>query len=420
MTTKKKRKKKPGQAKAGSKKKNSTSKAVEDDAAPGEKKSKPLHRVQGVRVLTPGGKKPGKRGASGHLKLSQIRVVKGFNPRTTLGSTDELARSIRKSGILHPLVVRPSDDGKTFLLVAGERRYVALKGLGSPFTDHVPVNIRVDLMDDELAAKAVAVAENSEDGRTNLSYVEIGRVCAELERKKWSIARISAETALHPKKVRRALDLINAPDAIVSRVQAGELLPIAALEIAKLDEDQQAAVLDKVGPGATVAEVRQARKELDREARRAAVADGKDEGKTKTGKAKERVLAAWKSAKVKTASIRQLCYDFANAEEVGTDGWHELRGAIAYAMWDRGEIEAPVLPSIHTEDSDDPSAAKKVNAVFDGIVRNEASLHQGEVEEEEVAEEAADDADDVDEAVESEDVEPKPKKRKGKGKKRKS
>lgn len=341
------------------------------------KKSKTI-TIQGVRVLTPGGKKPGKRGAEGYLKLSQIKVVKGFNPRTEVGDTADLERSIRKAGLLHPLTVRPSGDGKSFQLVAGERRYQALKNLGEPWTESVPVNIRVDLEGDDLASKAVAVAENSDDGRTNLSYVEIGNVCAELEKKKWPLARIAGETGLHPKKVRRALDLVRAPEAIVARVQSGDLVPMAALEITKLPKAQQESVLEKVGPGATVADVRRVRKDMEREERRAAVTQGEDKGKTKSGKARERAPTAWKSAREKQDRLRQLCYDFVNADEKETDGWHELRGAIAAMLWDRGDIESPMLPSIHTDNEPDPASAKKANTLFDGLVKNESSLYKPE------------------------------------------
>lgn len=345
-----------------------------------ETKKTKSHLIQGVRVLTPGGKKPGRRGATGHLKLSQIKVVKGFNPRTTLGDTAELERTIRKAGLLNPLVVRPSGDGKTFQLVAGERRYMALKNLGSPWTDSVPVNIRVDLEGNDLEAKAVAVAENSEDARTALSYVEVGRVCAEMEKKKWPIARIAGEMGLHPKKVRRALNLVRAPDEIVKRVESGDMVPMAALEITKLPKAQQAAVLEKVGPGATVNEVRRVRKDIEREERRAAVAQGEDKGKTKAGKQRERTPTAWKSAREKQERLRQLCYDFTNADEKETDGWHELRGAIAALLWDRGDIESPMLPSVHTDSESDPAAAKKVNTLFEGLVKGESSLYKPEDE----------------------------------------
>lgn len=374
-TMKKSKKKRPAK---GSGKGSTDKRAAE--AAPAEPKKSKIHTIQGVRVLTPSGKKPGRRGAEGHLKLSQIQVIKGFNPRTALGDTTELERSIRKSGLINPLTVRPSGDGKKFHLVAGERRLQALKNLGVPWTDAIPVNIRVDLEGDDLASKAVAVAENSDDARTALSYIEVGRVCAEMEKKKWPISRIAGETGLHPKKVRRALDLVRAPDAIVAKVQSGDLVPMAALELTKLPKAQQEAVMEKVGPGATVSEVRRVRKEIEREERRTAVAQGEDKGKTKSGKARERAPTAWKSAREKQERLRQLCYDFTEADEKETDGWHELRGAIAAMLWDRGDIESPMLPSVHTDSESDPGAAKKANTLFEGLVKNEASLFKPEEE----------------------------------------
>ena len=92
---------------------------------------------------------------------------KNFNEE----SLRELAESIRRQGILQPLLVRPLGDG--YQLVAGERRWRAAKlaGLGK-----VPVIIRV--MDDK-DVMAAALIENLQ--REDLNPVEEARALAKLQ-----------------------------------------------------------------------------------------------------------------------------------------------------------------------------------------------------------------------------------------------
>ena len=85
-------------------------------------------------------------------------------PRRTFdeGSLEELAESIRCSGIIQPLVVR--QDGADYRLIAGERRFRASKKLGLTV---VPVVIK-DVSPDE--AFELALVENIQ--REDLNPVE--------------------------------------------------------------------------------------------------------------------------------------------------------------------------------------------------------------------------------------------------------
>lgn len=119
--------------------------------------------------------RPGNAGteeAPRSLPLSDItpnaeQPRKNFNDE----SLQELAESIRRQGILQPLLVRPLGNG--YQLVAGERRWRAAKlaGLGK-----VPVVIRV--MDDRDVMVA-ALIENLQ--REDLNPVEEARALAKLQ-----------------------------------------------------------------------------------------------------------------------------------------------------------------------------------------------------------------------------------------------
>jgi ParB family chromosome partitioning protein len=65
------------------------------------------------------------------IDVSQI-VVNPFQPRRFFAEQEleELAASIKAVGLIHPPVVRPAEDGKTFELVSGERRFRAAQLAG--------------------------------------------------------------------------------------------------------------------------------------------------------------------------------------------------------------------------------------------------------------------------------------------------
>lgn len=98
------------------------------------------------------------------LRSDQI-VPSPLQPRRRFDETAlaTLGESIRKHGILEPIIVRPRDD--RFEIVAGERRFQAAVQLG---LEEVPVTIR-DL--DDRTAMEVSLSENLE--REDLSPIEV-------------------------------------------------------------------------------------------------------------------------------------------------------------------------------------------------------------------------------------------------------
>src|SRR6185312_14936195 len=74
-------------------------------------------------------------------------------PRTEIGDLTELAASIKEKGVLEPLLVKPTGDGR-FMIIAGERRWRAsnLAGL-----EEVPC-IELDI--DEQNVAEIALIEN--------------------------------------------------------------------------------------------------------------------------------------------------------------------------------------------------------------------------------------------------------------------
>lgn len=93
-------------------------------------------------------------GAPSALKIAQIDAGR-YQPRTRMDddALAALAESIRRQGLMQPVLVRPTAAGR-FEIIAGERRVRAAKMAG---LDEVPVLVR-DVPDD--AAAIMALVEN--------------------------------------------------------------------------------------------------------------------------------------------------------------------------------------------------------------------------------------------------------------------
>lgn len=373
--------KKSSKKKTSARKKTSTkTTATKRTAPPSMPKGSPVtgHEINGVQVVTADGRKPGKRGAQGYVEGSRIKKLKVIQELRSggIGDITDLMKSVRVDGLIEPLVVRPAGDGENFELIAGERRHTAAKAVGGKTWENVPVIIRMDLTDDDDRAIAVAVAENSPDGRSNLNVVDIGRQAIRLQKKKWSPERMAKEFGLGIKTLRRALQVMDTSPTIQEKVREGELSMTAALEVHQLPPQMQKELEETVGPGTTAADIRRERKKLEAAQDKEQAAKGKSTEKTTTkGKPKVKLTTAWKSPSDKKAQLGAMCESFHTAEEgdIGTGDWYEMRGAIAYALWDRGDLETPFLPSAFEEEMENPSSDKKVNALFTSIVGNEAA-----------------------------------------------
>ena len=97
------------------------------------------------------------------VKIDLIKPNK-YQPRTIFSEEkiEELARTIHTHGVIQPIVIRKSGDG--YEIIAGERRYRAMKKLG---WEEVPAIIR-DLDDKETAS--IALIENLQ--REELTAIE--------------------------------------------------------------------------------------------------------------------------------------------------------------------------------------------------------------------------------------------------------
>ncbi|MCM1579649.1 MAG: ParB/RepB/Spo0J family partition protein [Ruminococcus sp.] len=107
------------------------------------------------------------------LRISEIEPNKG-QPRKNFdeNSIRELADSIKENGLIQPIIVRPTGNGMTYQIVAGERRWRACRILQM---NEVPVIIK-DFTDMEAAR--ISIIENVQ--RADLDPVEEAAAYKEL------------------------------------------------------------------------------------------------------------------------------------------------------------------------------------------------------------------------------------------------
>lgn len=150
------------------------------------------------------------------VHVDQIRS-NTLQPRTRFEDAPlhELASSIRENGILQPLLVRRTERG--FELVAGERRLRAARLLG---LETVPVVIR-DNVDDEHSLR-LALLENIQ--REDLNPIDEAKGYKRLmDEFRMSQQDIADQLGKSRSGVANALRLLNLPEELRQRIEAGEL-----------------------------------------------------------------------------------------------------------------------------------------------------------------------------------------------------
>ena len=344
------------------------------------------------------------------LPIKNIHVIEGFNPRQDMGDIAELIASIKRHGVQNPVTVRPQKGkANNYELIAGEAR---LTGAKKADLTEIPVVIRFDL-DDELDAKAYALAENSEDGRHPLSALDQAKAFKQLEKKGWSPAKIASNTGTHSSRVNRCLKLLELSDPILDRFQKDEIGLIAALEVGKADPEIQKKVLDEIsGEDATEKNVRAAIKRIAK-AEGAVEVVGKEANRT-TGRSRDASLVVWKSKKDMSRALVELCHVYVESAEdqIGTDYFHECRGSIAVLFWACGKTEQWTAPIFVTAEAPDPAKAEKQKAAFEKLIQIEAKKWAGEKSEE--ASEGDEDAEDEEKLKTKKDKKKPAKKKKSK------
>jgi ParB family transcriptional regulator, chromosome partitioning protein len=153
------------------------------------------------------------------LKLSRLNVRR-HGPK----EIDSLAASIAGLGLLHPLLVRVKtcDTGAGFEIVAGQRRYLAMKKLnaeGAPETDAIACVV-MEATDDAAAIEA-SLAENV--ARLPMDDMDQYEAFAALSKKGLGEPEIAAHFAISEQVVKRRLAIGALQPDIRRLYRAGEI-----------------------------------------------------------------------------------------------------------------------------------------------------------------------------------------------------
>ncbi len=180
------------------------------------------------------------------IELGSIRVS-SFNTRKDLfagnedATIDDLANSIQEQGLISPVVVRTTLDGR-YDLIVGQRRFLACRQLGMTM---IPATIRDDL--DDTTATVLSLIENVQ--RADMNPMDKAKAYMEILSKYGDPKRVARETGVSLATVRKYSKLLKlAPeiqDALTTSVGPTGVDTLAALAD-NFDQDDQLEVLEQI------------------------------------------------------------------------------------------------------------------------------------------------------------------------------
>lgn len=162
------------------------------------------------------------------LDIDQI-IPSSNQPRTNFDqeSIDELANSIKESGIVQPVVVTP--EGTAFRIIVGERRWRAAQRAG---LKKIPVLVRNIPKDKQLE---ISLVENLH--REDLNPLEIAIAYQRLiEEHGYTQQELAARVGQDRSSVANYLRLLKLPQEVQEKIKSGELTMGHARSILALED----------------------------------------------------------------------------------------------------------------------------------------------------------------------------------------
>lgn len=181
--------------------------------------------------------------ATADLTIS-IDQIKGdpnnVRTRVDVKSIKGLADSIKGTGLLNPIIVRPHDDG--YLVIAGHRRLAAIGTLvdAGEHDGQVPVILRSgDITEADVTVEQLV--ENLQ--REDIDALDEAAGYARLLEFDMSQAEISRKVGRSRGHVTKRLALLTLPQAAKDALRKGDITIEHALAVAALDEEAQEAYI---------------------------------------------------------------------------------------------------------------------------------------------------------------------------------
>lgn len=185
-------------------------------------------------LLGPGDPMTVRDEAAGEIAVNAI-APNPFQPRRTFGADElnELTESLRTSGLLQPILVRPASASQGYELIAGERRLRAAQQLG---WSTIPAIVRDA---DDTTLLTLALVENLQ--RNSLSPVEEAqgyqRLLGEFG---LSQQQVADAVGRDRSTVANAVRLLKLPAAVLTLIHDRQLSVGHARTLVTLDDEQHA------------------------------------------------------------------------------------------------------------------------------------------------------------------------------------
>jgi ParB family chromosome partitioning protein len=137
-------------------------------------------------------------------------------PRVEIGDLTELTDSIREKGVLEPLLVKPSEVGGRWMIIAGERRWRAAREAG---IREVPC-IEMDV--DDRAVAEIALIENLQ--RKDLTpWEEADGLAALCERFGYTHAEVAHKVVKSRSTVTEVMSIASLPESIREQCRRADI-----------------------------------------------------------------------------------------------------------------------------------------------------------------------------------------------------
>lgn len=158
------------------------------------------------------------------IPLEDLQIGRGqVRLRQVSKEIDELADSIRKVGLLEPIVVCETETPGKFEIITGQRRFMAHQDLKA---DKIMAAI-LDEMVDEPMAKVLSVTENLV--RRDLNSRDLIDACTYLYRKYGTMKAVAEETGLPYNKVTKYVKYDQLIDSLKELIDSGQVKMDTAL-----------------------------------------------------------------------------------------------------------------------------------------------------------------------------------------------
>jgi len=185
-----------------------------------------------------------------HLNIETIYVEDGVRQTVEKEPLDELIASIRKHGILQPIVVEPGNEGQ-YKLQIGSRRMTAARTIG---LEKVPALILEDPLDPKESLTVMLVENLHREDLDPIDEAEAYAALREMGTKVSEIARIVGKERTY---VSHSMRLLRLHPKVREAVRRRTIPRDQALSLLRLEPFQQVALAEEVTEkGLTIHETR--------------------------------------------------------------------------------------------------------------------------------------------------------------------